>query len=307
MPNRRNVELKARDHDPAATLAAALAAGATDRGELHQVDTYFRVATGRLKLREEVDAAGDAHAMLIPYVRADEAVARTSTYSLVAVPDPAALKHALAATAGVEIVVDKRRRLLLHENVRIHVDEVQGLGSWVELEAVVPDAAPLEPEHERVAALCAALGIAEDAVVAEGYAQLLARASAPADLVDAAIAVMTRAHAPYSRFPVGAALRGDDGAIHAAANVENAAYPEGQCAETSAIGVLIAAGARRITEVAVAAEDPLITPCGGCRQRLRELADADTPVHLCGPDGARRSTTLGALLPLSFTRGEAAA
>lgn len=304
MTDRRNVELKARDPDPATTLAAALAAGAADHGELHQVDTYFRVATGRLKLREQVDAGGTATATLIPYVRADEATARTSTYALVDVPDAAALKHALATTAGVDVVVDKRRRLLLHENVRIHLDAVEGLGRWVELEAVVPDGGALEPEHARVAALCATLGIAEDAVVAEGYAQLLARAAAPADLVDAAIAAMGRAYARYSHFPVGAALRDEHGAVHAAPNVENAAYPEGQCAETSAIGMLVAAGAHHITEVAVVADSPLITPCGGCRQRLREFAGPDTPIHLCAPDGVRRSTTLGALLPLSFVKEE---
>jgi cytidine deaminase len=111
---------------------------------------------------------------------------------------------------------------------------------------------------------------------------------------------MARAHVPYSHFQVGAALRDETGALHAAANVENASYPQGQCAEASAIGVLVAAGGTRIAEVAVAADAPLITPCGGCRQRLAEFATADTPVHLCGPEGLRRTVTLGDLLPLAF-------
>jgi homotetrameric cytidine deaminase len=271
---------------------------------LHQVDTYFRAAAGRLKLREEIRPDGTSSAALIPYARADEAVARTSDYRVIEIPDPDDLKAGLAATLGIDIVVDKRRHLLLHENVRIHLDDVAGLGHWVELEAVVPDGGDLTAEHDRVARLREVLGIADDAIAAEGYAQLLARHAAPPDLVDAARAAMPRAYAPYSQFAVGAALRDEHGAIHAAANVENAAYPQGQCAEASAIGILVAAGAHRITEVAVVADSPLITPCGGCRQRLAEFAQADTPVHLCGPEGARRTTTLGALLPLSFQKSE---
>jgi cytidine deaminase len=127
-------------------------------------------------------------------------------------------------------------------------------------------------------------------------------ASPPHDLVAAARAVMDRAHVPYSRFRVGAALRAEDGSVHAGANVENAAYPQGQCAEASAIGVLVAAGRRRIVEAAVIADtgDAPVAPCGGCRQRLRELMDLDAPVHLLSVSGARRTATLGELLPLSF-------
>jgi cytidine deaminase len=113
--------------------------------------------------------------------------------------------------------------------------------------------------------------------------------------------VMRRAYVPYSKFPVGAALRAADGSIHVGANVENASYPEGQCAETSAIGALIAAGHREIVEVAVTAERmDICPPCGGCRQRLAEFAGADTPVHLGRPDGPRETTTIGELLPLAF-------
>jgi cytidine deaminase len=122
-----------------------------------------------------------------------------------------------------------------------------------------------------------------------------------ADLVEAAIAAMAKAYAPYSNFPVGAALRGAGGGIYSGCNVENAAYPLGCCAEASAISALVMGGERRIVEVAVAgSSDLLVTPCGGCRQRLREFAADDVLIHLCGPQGLRRSVTLGELLPLSF-------
>ncbi len=302
MAAQRNVELKARDRDPEATLALALRSGASDEGVLHQVDTYFRVATGRLKLREQTGPDGVTTATLVPYVRADEAVARTSSYRLVEIADPETFKAGMAETAGIEIVVEKRRHLLLKDNVRIHLDDVQGLGSYVELEAVVPDGGDPQAEHAKVAELVQQLGMTE--VVPDGYAQLLARRSAPQDLVQAAIDVMPRAYARHSAFHVGAAVRAEDGRIFSGANVENASYPEGWCAEASAIAALIAAGATAVTEVAVAADTALITPCGGCRQRLREFAQPDTKVHLCGPEGVRRTLTLQDLLPHSFTEDD---
>ncbi len=126
-------------------------------------------------------------------------------------------------------------------------------------------------------------------------------ASALAALIAAAAAARAHAYAPYSRFAVGAAIRAADGTLHAGANVENAAYPQGQCAEASAIGAMIAAGGRRISEMVVLADgEALCAPCGGCRQRIREFADAETRIHLCGPEGLRRTVTLGELLPLSF-------
>jgi cytidine deaminase len=112
---------------------------------------------------------------------------------------------------------------------------------------------------------------------------------------------MERAYAPYSRYRVGAALRADDGSIHVGANVENAAYPQGQCAEASAIGTLVAAGRTKITEVAVISDgDAPCVPCGGCRQRLREFMEPGAEIHLCSAAGARETTTLAALLPRSF-------
>jgi homotetrameric cytidine deaminase len=297
MQPRRNVELKARDPEPEKTLAAALAHGAADQGELVQTDTYFAAPDGRLKLREEEGR----EATLISYARADAAEARLSAYHLVPVPAPAALAPALRDALGTDVVVRKRRRLLLWRDVRIHLDEVEGLGRWVELEAVAPPESDLADEHAKVAELRAVLGITDDRVVAEGYAAMLRAAAAPDVLVGAARDAMARAYVPYSRFQVGAALRDETGAIHAAANVENAAYPQGQCAEASAIGMLVAAGGHRVREVAVMADTDLITPCGGCRQRLSEFASADTPVHLCGPEGVRRTVTLGDLLPLGFS------
>ncbi|MGP1394538.1 MAG: cytidine deaminase [Inquilinaceae bacterium] len=122
-------------------------------------------------------------------------------------------------------------------------------------------------------------------------------------LFDAALAVRANAHVPYSGFPVGAAILSGD-RIHAGCNVENAAYPQGQCAEASAIGLMVAAGDTRIAELVVIGGRPgdglLCSPCGGCRQRIREFAAPDTPIHICGPEGLRRTATLDALLPWSF-------
>ncbi|GGF21695.1 cytidine deaminase [Aliidongia dinghuensis] len=121
------------------------------------------------------------------------------------------------------------------------------------------------------------------------------------DLLQAALTAQARAHAPYSGFKVGAALRAADGTIHAGCNVENAAFPQGQCAEATAIGVMVAAGGTAITEILVVADGPeTVTPCGGCRQRLVEFADPATPVHLAGPEGVRATVSLGELLPRAF-------
>ena len=126
-------------------------------------------------------------------------------------------------------------------------------------------------------------------------------ADAIAALFDAAKAAQARAYAPYSRFNVGAALRTPSGAIFAGCNVENAAYPQGACAEAGAISAMALAGGRRIAEILVVGEgEALCTPCGGCRQRIREFADSSTPVHIAGPEGVRRTFTLGELLPESF-------
>ena len=120
-------------------------------------------------------------------------------------------------------------------------------------------------------------------------------------LFEAADAVRRRAHAPYSGFRVGAALVDEAGHIHAGCNVENAAYPVGTCAEAGAIAAMIAAGGRRIRAILVQADSPEpVTPCGACRQRIREFASPGTPIHSAGPDGLRSRYTLEQLLPASF-------
>ena len=289
---RRNVELKALDPDPVRSLAACRELGAEDRGVLRQRDTYFRTRSGRLKLREEEPGG----ATLIQYDRIDEASARVSRYRLTRVDDPHVLRASLDAALGTLVVVEKERHLLLWEGVRIHLDTVAGLGAFVELEGVAPPDSDLSAEREKVARVQQALGITE--VLTDSYADRLLGADA---LVAAAREAMGRAHAPYSRFQVGAALRAEDGSIHAGANVENSAYPQGQCAEASAIGVLVAAGRTRVLEAAVIADSPEVcVPCGGCRQRLREFMPLDGTIHLCSAGGERRAATLEELLPLSF-------
>ena len=137
-------------------------------------------------------------------------------------------------------------------------------------------------------------------------------------LVAAARAARERAYAPYSRFKVGAALLDEHGRIHAGCNIENAAYPQGQCAEASALAHLVLAGGRRIlaavvvggeverdmemgmAAVAGAVARPPVTPCGGCRQRLREFAADDLPIWAADGQTVRGRYTLGALLPASF-------
>ena len=125
-----------------------------------------------------------------------------------------------------------------------------------------------------------------------------------AALLAAAKKAQANAYAPYSRFKVGAALRTPRGTIFAGCNVENASYPEGWCAETSAIAAMAAAGERRIAEICVVGDgDGLCTPCGGCRQRIREFAGAGTLVHVAGPEGLRKTFRLEELLPESFGPG----
>ena len=120
-------------------------------------------------------------------------------------------------------------------------------------------------------------------------------------LVKAALEVRQRAYAPYSNHPVGAAIRDDAGQVHVGANVENAAFPQGQCAEASAIGAMIAGGGRRIVAIAIAGPGPqLCTPCGGCRQRIREFATSETLVMVADPTGLQQTFTLGELLPAAF-------
>jgi len=120
-------------------------------------------------------------------------------------------------------------------------------------------------------------------------------------LFEEAKKVRERAHVPYSQFKVGAALLSEDKKIIVGCNVENAAYPQSQCAEASAIGNLVSQGFSNIIEVVVIGSgDILASPCGGCRQRLREFASLNTPIHMCNINGHLKTLTLAELLPDSF-------
>jgi len=120
-------------------------------------------------------------------------------------------------------------------------------------------------------------------------------------MLDLARRTLANAHAPYSRFRVGACVRAGSGRLYAGCNVENASYPVTQCAEAGAIGAMVAAGDRQIVEAVIVTEgaEPC-PPCGRCRQQLAEFAGPDMRIHLCGPEGVRLTATLGELLPMAF-------
>ncbi len=126
-----------------------------------------------------------------------------------------------------------------------------------------------------------------------------------ADLLKTAQAVRGNAYAPYSKFQVGAAVLGVDGNVYAGCNVENAAYPEGQCAEASAISAMVAGGCTEITQILIVKkggenDDAKVAPCGGCRQKINEFAGVDVPIFVQGKNGTLQSYTLGELLPVAF-------
>ena len=123
-----------------------------------------------------------------------------------------------------------------------------------------------------------------------------------AELIAAAAAVRARAYVPYSGYAVGAAIRGAAGGIFAGCNVENAAYPQGLCAEANAVGVMVAGGERAIAELALIGSGELLcTPCGGCRQRLAEFSRPDTKLYLCDQAGVVETVTMGQMLPFGFS------
>ncbi len=124
--------------------------------------------------------------------------------------------------------------------------------------------------------------------------------SALDDLFDAARSARDMAYAPYSKFPVGAAILAVTGRIYAGCNVENAAFPSGTCAEAGAIAAMIVAGERRINQLLVLGNGPLITPCGSCRQRIHEFSDEQTQIHCAGPDGVQKTFLMSDLLPYAF-------
>ncbi|WP_137155216.1 cytidine deaminase [Rhizobium sp. FKL33] len=120
-------------------------------------------------------------------------------------------------------------------------------------------------------------------------------------LFEAAKDAMGKCYAPYSKFPVGAAIRAEDGVIYKGANIENLAFPQGWCAECTAIGAMVMGGAKKIVEIAVIAEKmALCPPCGGCRQKIAEFADRNTRIYLCDGTGVKKTMTMDELLPFSF-------
>jgi len=121
-------------------------------------------------------------------------------------------------------------------------------------------------------------------------------------LIQSATEAYHHAYAPYSRFLVGAAVLDEHGIIHSGCNVENVAYPSGSCAEEQAIGTMVAQGGRRIRQIVIVGRsDAPVTPCGACRQRIREFGDAQTQIHVVDLDrGLQRSYTIEELLPEAF-------
>lgn len=120
-------------------------------------------------------------------------------------------------------------------------------------------------------------------------------------LLSAARTARLRAYAPYSKYRVGAALLDEQGRIHAGCNVENAAYPQGTCAEAGALSAMLLAGGQRVQAVVVVgASGTWVTPCGGCRQKLREFCAPEVPVLSANDEQIGPSRTLEQLLPESF-------
>jgi adenylate cyclase, class 2 len=169
LPVAQNLELKARHADLRAAAAAVERLGAREPVVEDQTDTYFRVPRGRLKLRE----IGGGPAVLIWYDRPDRADARTSTYQLVPVPDPNGLRAALSGALAVRGAVRKRRTIYLWHNVRIHLDQVDGLGTFVEFEAVLSPGEDEPTARARLEELGRLLGIGPADHLAPSYADLL--------------------------------------------------------------------------------------------------------------------------------------
>ena len=165
--------MKARDRDPARSRRVCEEIGADDEGVLSQLDTYFEVPRGRLKLREQSPGG----AQLIAYERSDDRGGAESRYRIVEVPDPAEMMAALASTLGVRVEVRKARRVYLYEGVRIHLDEVEGLGSFIEFEGVATaerDADAFEPV---LTDLRLRFSIADADLVAVSYSDLVEAAA----------------------------------------------------------------------------------------------------------------------------------
>ena len=277
---RRNIELKASDPDPERSLAVVLGLGARDRGSCASATRTSASTRGRLKLREEEPGG----ATLVQYDRVDADEARESRYRLVPVDDPRGAVRRAARPASARSRWSRRSATCCCGRACASTSTASRTSATssssrasrprTPTSPTSSTASPASPRRSRSRPSASCATPTRDQVVGSGA------------LVDAARAVMERAHAPYSSFRVGAALRAEDGSIHVGANVENAAYPQGQCAEASAIGAMIASGRRRITEVAVISDgDAPCVPCGGCRQRLREFIVPGAEIHMVGGAG----------------------
>jgi predicted adenylyl cyclase CyaB len=165
----RNIEIKARVGDLAAIRARVHTLGYRGEEHLTQCDTFFQVARGRLKLREFGDGSGE----LIFYERADQTGAKLSRYERLPCADPELMRRVLSAALGVKGRVKKQRHLLLVGNTRVHLDEVEGLGSFVELEVVLGDVEPASAGEKVAAELMRALGIESSSLVSGAYLDLL--------------------------------------------------------------------------------------------------------------------------------------
>ena len=170
----RNIEIKARLKNISESMnVAARLAGAQPHARLRQVDTYFKAPNGRLKLREEQGEG--AKNVLIFYRRPDQTGPKRSDYEMVATDSPATLKRALSEAMGVRIVVVKQRMVFLYENVRIHLDEVEGLGAFLEFEAVMPDGVPDSSGQEQLHKLMREFSINEEDLIEHSYCNMLER------------------------------------------------------------------------------------------------------------------------------------
>jgi predicted adenylyl cyclase CyaB len=166
----RNIEIKARLRDLEAARSIAKALATKRLGDQHQIDTYFRCAHGRLKLRQ----INGLSAQLVWYVRPDQPGPKPSRYHVVPVSNPETLKAALAAALGVQVVVEKRREIFLHENVRVHLDEVVGLGRFLEFEAVLGTEADEAAARTQLDQLMEKFCVAPPDLVPHSYSDMLA-------------------------------------------------------------------------------------------------------------------------------------
>lgn len=170
----RNIEIKARLHDRAAVEAKAAALAHHGPERIAQDDTFFRTQQGRLKPR----TFEDGHGELIFYQRPDHTGPKTSFYLLSSTPEPDILRESLTQAWGQTGRVQKLRTLYLVGRTRVHLDEVQGLGAWLELEVVLQEGEPEELGVQEAHALMARFGISPDDCVQGAYVDLLAHRDA---------------------------------------------------------------------------------------------------------------------------------